>query len=91
MGKELAMVEPNEKGRQVHKYFIECEKRALQQAQFALPEPPQMYQRELTEVEMQNLCWMWYALRNYIELTDRLAKLLGVFGGDYVRTIYQMN
>ncbi|MFU2088988.1 antA/AntB antirepressor family protein [Avibacterium avium] len=92
MGKELAMVERNEKGRQVRKYFIECERKALQQPkQLALPEPPKMYQRELTEVEMQNLCWMWYALRNYIELTDKLAKLLGGFGGDYARAIHQMN
>ena len=34
-GKELAMLEKNEKGRQARKYFIECEKRANQQP--ALP------------------------------------------------------
>ncbi|OOF56185.1 hypothetical protein BKK56_04185 [Rodentibacter genomosp. 2] len=59
--------------------------------QLALPEPPKMYQRELTEKEMQDFCWAWYGLRNYIELTDKLANLLGAFGGDYARAIRQMN
>lgn len=62
-----------------------------EQQQLALPEPPKMYQRELTEKEMQDLCWAWYALRNYIELTDKLQKQFGGFGGDYARAIRQLN
>ncbi|WP_077500480.1 antA/AntB antirepressor family protein [Rodentibacter rarus] len=38
MGKELGMVERNEKGRQIRRHFIAIEKRAKQK-QFALPEP----------------------------------------------------
>ncbi|AOF54482.1 hypothetical protein BKG91_11755 [Rodentibacter caecimuris] len=59
--------------------------------QIALPEPPKMYQRELTEKEMQDFCWAWYGLRNYIELTDKLQKQFGGFGGDYARAIRQLN
>ncbi|TGZ99481.1 hypothetical protein D3M79_06470 [Rodentibacter pneumotropicus] len=80
----------NEKGRQIRKYFIECEKQA-KLLQLALPEPPKMYQRDLTEKEMQDWCWAWYALRNYIDLTDKLQKQFGGFGGDYARAIRQLN
>ncbi|OOF48298.1 hypothetical protein BKK54_11090 [Rodentibacter genomosp. 1] len=59
--------------------------------QLALPEPSKMYQRDLTEKEMQDFCWAWYALRNYIELTDKLQKQFGGFGGDYARAIRQLN
>lgn len=59
--------------------------------QLALPEPPKIYQRELTEKEMQDFCWAWYALRNYIELTDKLQKQFGGFGGEYARAIRQLN
>ncbi|MCQ9120994.1 hypothetical protein BKG95_02535 [Rodentibacter pneumotropicus] len=59
--------------------------------QLALPEPPKMYQRDFTEKEIQDWCWAWYALRNYIELTDKLQKQFGGFGGDYASAIRKLN
>ncbi len=86
MGKELGMVERNERGRQIRKYFIECERRATQPKQIALPAPEKKYTFEFTEYELQQLI----SLLRGTELCQALHPALKQIGSHYAAPVHDI-
>ena len=91
MGKELGMVERNERGRQIRKYFIAIEKQANQNSTaLAAPEPEKKFSREFTEHDLQQLVWAWFALLRGTELCQVLHPALKQIGSHYAAPVHDI-
>ena len=83
--KELAMVERNEKGRQIRRYFIECEKK-LRNIQPVQAES----QPQFTAEEIILLCYMQLWMEKAQDLSKQLYPIMKELNSSYTNKLYDI-
>ncbi|EEC8723308.1 antA/AntB antirepressor family protein [Escherichia coli] len=83
--KELAMVERNEKGRQIRRYFIECEKK-LRNIQPVQAES----QPQFTAEEIIPLCYMQLWMEKAQQLSKQLYPVMRELNSDYYGKLFDL-
>ncbi|EMY5777282.1 antA/AntB antirepressor family protein [Escherichia coli] len=83
--KETAMVERNEKGRQIRRYFIECEKK-LRNIQPVQAEP----QPQFTAEEIILLCYMQLWMEKAQDLSKHLYPIMKELNSSYTNKLYDI-
>ncbi|EEC7247673.1 TPA: phage antirepressor Ant [Escherichia coli] len=81
--KELAMVERNEKGRQIRRYFIECEKK-LRNIQ------PVQTELQFTAEEIILLCYMQLWMEKAQDLSKHLYPIMKELNSSYTNKLYDI-